>query len=288
MAEANQPLWKDYRLHVLVLLFTVAAELIGSQTVTAGGISVTFAPLIFSMIMMTVFYLLPQNLVNEKTVKVASPMMNVACALLMAKMGVTSGASLDLVAEAGVGVIIQNFGDALTMTFALPVAIFFKMKREAIGMTFGLSREANVALISDKYGADSPEFRGVMTNYIVGTIFGVLAISFYSSLLLNFSFFSPQAIAMAVGVGSASMMSGGLASLIERFPAMEAELTAYASISNLISGAIAIYLAIFVALPLTEKLFALLGRGEAAEPAVAPALAEAALAEALVEVEEGN
>lgn len=275
MEEAKQPLWKDYRLHVLVLLFTVAAELIGSKTVTAGGISVTFAPLIFSMLMMTVFYLLPQNLVNEKTVKTASPMMSVACALLMAKMGVTSGASLDLIADAGVGVIIQNFGDALTMSFALPVAIFFKMKREAIGMTFGLSREANVALISDKYGADSPEFRGVMTNYIVGTIFGVIAISIYSSLLLNFPFFSPQAIAMAVGVGSASMMSGGLASLIESYPAMEAELTAYASISNLISGAIAIYLAIFVALPLTEKLYALLSRdkGKAEAVAVAPALA---------------
>lgn len=287
MEEANQPLWKDYRLHLLVLLFSVAAELIGPQTLRLGSISVTFSPLIFSMIMMTIFYLLPQKIVNEKTVKIASPMMNIGCGLLMAKLGVTSGASLGLVADAGVGVIIQNFGDALTMVIALPIAVFFGMKREAIGMAFGLSREANVALISDKYGADAPEFRGVMTNYIVGTVFGVIAISLYSSFLLNISFFSPQAIAMAVGVGSASMMSGGLASLIERFPEMEAELTAYASISNLISSVIAIYLSIFIALPLTEKFYALL-RGKKDEAAIMTTVDGAVLAEAAIHEKEEN
>lgn len=127
-------------------------------------------------------------------------------------------------------------------------------------MAFGVSREANVALISDKYGAESPEFRGVMTNYIVGTIFGVIAMSFLISVLVQLPFISPESIALATGIGSASMMAGGMGTLLEFFPEQATTLEAYAAMSNLVSSVLNIYIALFIGLPLTERAYTFLDR----------------------------
>lgn len=254
--EKTQPIWKDYRLHVMVLIFSVIAELIGSQSVKLGRFSFTLAPLIFSMLLMTIFYLIPQQkIITEKSTKNASAMMALAGGLLIAKLGVSSGAAIEEVMQAGIAVTLQNLGEGFSFLIGLPLAIVFGMKRESIGMTFGVSREANVALISEKYGAESPEFRGVMTNYIVGTIFGVVAVSFLMSILAEIPYISPISLSLATGIGSASMMVGGLGTLIERFPEMATELEAYAAISNLVSSVINIYTAIFIGLPLTERAY---------------------------------
>lgn len=254
--EKTQPIWKDYRLHVMVLIFSVIAELIGSQSVKLGRFSFTLAPLIFSMLLMTVFYLIPQQkIITEKSTKNASAMMALAGGLLIAKLGVSSGAAIEEVMQAGIAVTLQNLGEGFSFLIGLPLAIVFGMKRESIGMTFGVSREANVALISEKYGAESPEFRGVMTNYIVGTIFGVVAVSFLMSILAEIPYISPISLSLATGIGSASMMVGGLGTLIERFPEMATELEAYAAMSNLVSSVINIYTAIFIGLPLTERAY---------------------------------
>lgn len=188
----SKPVWKDWRLHVMVLIFTVIAEMIGSQTIRFGEFSMTLSPLIFSMSLMAIFYLIPrQNMITEKTSGNASKMMALTGGILIAKLGVSSGAAIEEVLNAGFVVTLQNLGAAFSFILGLPIAVFFfKLKRESIGMSFGVSREANVALISDKYGAESPEFRGVMTNYIVGTIFGVIAMSFLISVLAQFSFIS--------------------------------------------------------------------------------------------------
>lgn len=254
--EQRQPIWKDYRLHLMVLIFSIIAELIGTQTVRLGPFSFSLAPLIFSMLLMTIFYLIPQQqIITKKNVGNASQMMALAGGLLIAKLGVSSGAAIEEVMQAGIAVTLQNVGEGFSFIIGLPVAIMFGMKRETIGMTFGVSREANVTLISEKYGADSPEFRGVMTNYIVGTIFGVVAVSFLMSVLAEIPFISPNSLALATGIGSASMMVGGLGTLIERFPEQATELEAYAAISNLVSSVVNIYTAIFIGLPLTEKAY---------------------------------
>ena len=254
--EKAQPIWKDYRLHVMVLIFSVIAEVIGSQSVKVGRFSFTLAPLIFSMVLMTVFYLIPkQKIITEKSSNNASAMMALAGGLLIAKLGVSSGAAIEEVMQAGIAVTLQNLGEGFSFLLGLPLAILFGMKRESIGMTFGVSREANVALISEKYGAQSPEFRGVMTNYIVGTIFGVVAVSFLMSVLAEIPYISPISLSLATGIGSASMMVGGLGTLIERFPDMATELEAYAAMSNLVSSVINIYTAIFIGLPLTERAY---------------------------------
>lgn len=254
--EQKQPIWRDYRLHIMVLIFTVIAEVIGSQSIKLGKFSFTLAPLIFSMLLMTIFYLIPQQkIITEKSTNNASQMMALAGGLLIAKLGVSSGAAIEEVLQAGIAVTLQNLGEGFSFILGLPLAIIFGMKRESIGMTFGVSREANVALISEKYGAQSPEFRGVMTNYIVGTIFGVIAVSFLMSVLAEIPFISPISLSLATGIGSASMMVGGLGTLIERFPEQATELEAYAAISNLVSSVINIYTALFIGLPLTERAY---------------------------------
>lgn len=63
----SKPIWKDWRLHLMVFVFTVIAEMIGSQTIRFGQFSMTLAPLIFSMLLMTIFYLIPkQKIISEK------------------------------------------------------------------------------------------------------------------------------------------------------------------------------------------------------------------------------
>jgi len=258
----SKPIWKDWRLHLMVFVFTVIAEMIGSQTIRFGQFSMTLAPLIFSMLLMTIFYLIPkQKIISEKNSLNASKMMALAGGILIAKLGVSSGAALEEVLNAGIAITLQNIGEGFSFILGLPIAVlFFKLKRESIGMSFGVSREANVALISDKYGADSPEFRGVMTNYIVGTIFGVIAMSFLISVLVQIPFVSPKSIALATGIGSASMMAGGMGTLLEQFPEQATTLEAYAAMSNLVSSVVNIYIALFIGLPLTEKAYKFLSR----------------------------
>src|SRR5690625_164074 len=258
----SKPIWKDWRLHLMVFVFTVIAEMIGSQTIRFGQFSMTLAPLIFSMLLMTIFYLIPkQKIISEKNSLNASKMMALAGGILIAKLGVSSGAALEEVLNAGIAITLQNIGEGFSFILGLQIAVlFFKLKRESIGMSFGVSREANVALISDKYGADSPEFRGVMTNYIVGTIFGVIAMSFLISALVQIPFVSPKSIALATGIGSASMMAGGMGTLLEQFPEQATTLEAYAAMSNLVSSVVNIYIALFIGLPLTEKAYKFLNR----------------------------
>lgn len=260
--QKYQPIWKDYRLHIAVIIISIIAELIGSINIEFGDFSMTLSPMIFSMIMMTVFYLVTKGkILNEDNARRASSMMSISVGLLIAKMGVSSGAALDQVLEAGIPIVLQNIGEGFSFILGLPIAMYvFKMGKEAIGMTFGVSRETNVAIISNKYGPDSPEFRGVMTNYITGTVFGVIVISLIVSVLLQMPFISEESIALATGIGSASMMAGGLGTLIEQVPEKAQTLEAYAALSNVISTAVSIYITLLIGLPLTERSYGFLDR----------------------------
>lgn len=260
--QKYQPIWKDYRLHIAVIIISIIAELIGSINIEFGDFSMTLSPMIFSMIIMTVFYLVTkEKILNEDNARRASSMMSISVGLLIAKMGVSSGAAIDQVLEAGIPIVLQNLGEGFSFILGLPIAMYvFKMGKEAVGMTFGVSRETNVAIISNKYGPDSPEFRGVMTNYITGTVFGVIVISFIVSILLQLPFVSDESIALATGIGSASMMAGGLGTLLEQVPEKAQTLEAYAALSNVISTAVSIYITLLIGLPLTERSYSFLDR----------------------------
>jgi len=65
----------------------------------------------------------------------------------------------------------------------------------------------------------------------------------------------PYALAMACGIGSASMMTASSASLATAIPAMKDTILAYAATSNLLTGVTGIYSVIFLALPFTNYLY---------------------------------
>jgi hypothetical protein len=60
---------------------------------------------------------------------------------------------------------------------------------------------------------------------------------------------------MASGVGSASMMTAGVGSLIVMYPEMEEMITAFGATSNMLSGLDGLYMSIWISLPLTEWIY---------------------------------
>jgi len=249
-------LWKDWKLHLTILVAVMIAEFIGVINISIGSLGITLLPLLYSMVIMAIIYLFkPIKFIGKKQAKIASPLLTLSVSLLMAKLGVASGESIEAVIEAGPVLLLQNLGNIGTLLIAMPIALLLGLKRESLGMTHSLGREANIGLISDVYGPDTAEFRGVMTSYIVGTLFGTILMSFIPSIFVNLGIFSPEAAAMAVGSGSASMMTAGLGAVAQVAPGADyTTLQAFASISNIISSAISVYLAIFITLPLGEWL----------------------------------
>lgn len=255
-------IWKDWRLHALVFIVVIITELIGTFSIPVGPGVILLLPMLYALILGLILYFTPA--VKEKQSKNAEPIIVLGVALLLAKIGVIIGPSLPEVIAAGPALILQELGNLGTILFALPVAIWLGMKREAIGMTHSIGREPNVGLIMDKYGINSPEGRGVMAMYIFGTVFGAVFLGLISGLLATLTPLSPLSFAMASGVGSGSMMAAGSGSLITAFPELESSIVAFAGASNLLSLSTGLWVSLFIGLPLTEKLYTIMTRNKKA------------------------
>ena len=158
--------------------------------------------------------------------------------------------------QSGWALIMQEFGHFFgTLIFGLPVALLVGMKREAIGACYSIDREPNVAIISERFGLDSPEGHGVMGMYVCGTVFGALWVSVLAGVIAQMGFFHPHALAMGAGIGSASMMAAATSSIIVVHPEWEETVRAYAAAANLLTSVIGIYFALFVSLPVTIKVY---------------------------------
>ena len=173
--EKKTLLFKDYKLYLTVLVITIICERIGSVKIPAGPGTITLLPMIYAMILCLALYLFkPAKFLKEKQSNTASSLISIGITLLIAKISITSGVGINDIIMAGPALILQNFGNLGTIVFALPVALLLGFKRECIGMTHSVGREPNVALVSERYGSDCPEFRGVMVVYVVGTVFGTI------------------------------------------------------------------------------------------------------------------
>ncbi len=257
-SEVAQGLWKDWRLHALVLLIVIVTEAIGTFSFSIGPGVVLLLPMLYALIIGLILYFTP--VVKEKQSKNAEPIIVLGVALLLAKIGVIIGPSLPQIIEAGPALLLQELGNLGTIFLALPVAIWLGLKRESIGMTHSVAREPNVGLIMDKYGISSPEGRGVMAVYIFGTVFGAVFMGLIAGFLATLTPLDPLSFAMASGIGSGSMMAAASGSLIAAFPEMETQIVAFAGASNLLSLSTGLYISIFIGLPLTEKMYALMTR----------------------------
>ena len=247
-------------MHITVLVLVIIAELIGPIKIPlTKGVEVSIMPLLYTMVLGLVFYLAkPIKWIERKQSRVAEGAMKLFIGILIAKLAVSSGQSMHLLFEMGPALLFQELGHLATIFIALPVALLLGFKRETIGMTNSIGREPEVAVVVDKYGFNSPESRGIFALFIVGTIIGTVFISFLTSICVSILPLHPYAFAMASGVGSASMNAASLGPTLAAFPGLETQIEAFAGFSNLLSFSIGIYIVIFIAIPLTEKLYALL------------------------------
>jgi hypothetical protein len=98
---------------------------------------------------------------------------------------------------------------------------------------------------------DSAEGRGVLAEYLTGTVFGAVFIAIFAGFVASLHIFHPLALAMGSGVGSGSMMaaaSGAIAA--QQTPEMAKDVMTFAAASNLITTTIGTYFTLFVSLPM--------------------------------------
>ena len=230
-------------------------------------ISFLLLPLIYALVMGLALYLIKSvKFIGRDQAKVAEGIMVLLIGVLIAKLAISSGQSIGIIFKVGPALVLQLLGDLGTL-IALPVALLLGFRREVIGMTSSICREPNLGVIIDKYGFKSPEARGVLAIFVIGSIIGTPFISFLSSICISLIPYHPYAFAMASGIGSASMNAAALVPLVHSNPTMVTQLEAFAGCSNILSFCLGIYMCIFISLPIAERLYKwlspILGRGNA-------------------------
>jgi len=246
---------KNIKLHALVFGLIIIAEMIGVAKFKVGVGTIVLLPMLYALIIG--IFLAPKFLkvVSQKDMGDAASLLGITLMLLMARYGTLVGPTLPKIISAGPALILQEFGNLGTVLLGVPMAIYFGLKRETIGAAHSIAREPNVALIGEKFGLDSAEGRGVMGVYIAGTVFGTIFFGVMASMAAAYLPFHPYALAMAAGVGSASMMTAAVGSLSVMYPQMSDQLAAFGAASNMLSGLDGLYMSLWIALPMTEKLY---------------------------------
>ncbi len=267
------------KLFLAALVIVVIAEAIGNVSIPMGSGKIVLLPLLWALLLGGALGLasprLPAALrLTDAHQSAAAAYLQPALLIFIAKLGLLVGGSLPKILASGWALALQEFGHFFgTMVFGLPVALLLGIKREAIGATFSVGREPSLAIIGERYGMDSPEGRGVLAEYLTGTVFGAVFIAVLAGLVASLNWFNPLALAMGAGVGSGSMMaaaSGAIAA--QQTPEVAKEVATFAAASNLVTTTIGTYFTLFLSLPFTiwayGKLEPILGRRRAATPDV--------------------
>ncbi|MFM1652855.1 DUF3100 domain-containing protein [Brevibacillus sp. B_LB10_24] len=251
---------------VFALLVITVSEFIGIRSIMLGTIKISFLPLVFAIL---ITMLLGISVFRKGILKRAYSKENVSFSgkylifimlPLMARYGADVAPKIQEILQVGWIFLIQELGHLGTVLIGLPVAILIGLRREAIGATLGIGREGELAYISEKYTLDSDEGRGVLSLYIIGTLFGTLFFSIIAPIMLALGF-KVEALAMSSGVGSASMMTAASSALIAGMPDKADTITAYASASQLLTSFLGTYTMVFLAVPVQRFMYKLLVRG---------------------------
>ncbi len=249
------------------LVIITISELIGFQAIPLGPFTIGLLPLVFAIIL-TMFLGLKlfrkgimKKIYSEKNIHFASTYLILIMLPLMARYGADVAPQIRDILQVGWVFVIQELGNLGTVFIGLPVAILLGLRREAIGATLGIGREGELAYISEKYTLESKEGRGVLSIYIIGTLFGAIFFSVFAPILLDLGI-RIEALAMASGVGSGSMMSAASATLVARIPEMESTILAYASASQLLTSFLGTFTMVFLAAPIQAFMYKKLVRGD--------------------------
>lgn len=245
------------RLIAFMAVLVVIAEAVGTVPLPLGSVKIALLPLLWALLLGIGWGLagrrMPRGLrLSTDLQTLAGNLLQSALMLFVVKLGLMVGANVPRVLQAGWALVFQEFGHFLgTMVFGLPIALLLGIKREAIGATFSVGREPSLAIIAERFGMNSPEGRGVLAEYLTGTIFGAVFIALLAGVIASFHIFDPRALAMGAGIGSGSMMAAAAGAIAAQTPAMAQDIAAFAAASNMITTTIGTYFTLFISLPFT-------------------------------------
>ncbi|PKR48041.1 DUF3100 domain-containing protein [Thalassospira marina] len=249
-------------LHFAILVIAVLCEMAGIVQIPIGIGTIILLPFLYAFL--AAILLNPhinkatRKLLDPRGQKMAATMIGIAIMPFVTKFATTIGPKISDVLAAGPALLLQELGNIGTIFIALPVAIYIlRMGREAVGATYSIDREPNLAIIQDKFGLNSPEGAGAMGVYAIGTLLGTFIFAIIPVFVLHLGLFDVRALAMACGVGSGSMLAACTGALASAMPEQRDLIVALAAASNVLTYATGLYVGLFIALPLTEKLFAL-------------------------------
>jgi len=272
----------------LALVIGVVVQAVGQLNINLGIGAIVIFPMVWGLIVGLIVSVQRFRPLGIDLQKVASALVGVAVMLLVARLAFNIGPSLPVLLEAGPALLLQEVGHLLgTIALALPLAVLLRMGKATVGATFSLDREPSFAMVSERYGPDSDQYRGVLAMYVFGTMFGAVYITLLTSLVANWRIFDPLALAMGSGVGSGSMMAASAASIVSAYPEHEEAILAMAAVSNLITTVLGVYVGIYIALPLADRFYRLLTRRRVAV-AAGPAATAEPTAEELAAAEENR
>lgn len=249
----------------LAFVIALAVQFIGQAKIDVGIGAIIIFPMVWGLILGLLVSVQKFKPLGLDLQRVAAALVGVAVLLLVARLAFNIGPSLPTLLKAGPALLLQEVGHLLgTIVLALPLAVLLRMGKATVGATFSLDREPSFAMVSEKYGPDSDQYRGVLAMYVFGTLFGAVFITLLTSLVANWKIFDPLALAMGAGVGSGSMMAASAASIVAAYPADQEAILGMAAVSNLITTVLGVYVGIYIALPLADRFYKALTRKQTA------------------------
>lgn len=262
---------KNSKQLIYLVLFSMGvifiAEMIGFQLLSIGSINIGILPLLFALLITMILSLgvfrkgILKKVYSKDNVDFAGKYLIIIMLPLMAKYGADVAPKLQEILSIGWVFLLQELGNLGTVILGLPVALMLGLRREAIGSTLGIGREGELAYISEKYTLDSPEGRGVLSMYIFGTLFGAVFFSIIAPIFLNMGI-RVEALAIASGLGSASMMTAASSSLVAIRPEMSETIRAFAAASQLLTSFIGTFTMVFLAVPIQSFMYRKLVKGD--------------------------
>lgn len=255
-----------YLLYILVIIFI--AEMIGAQRITLGSFNITLLPLVFA-VLLTMIIGIPlfrkgilKQIYSKDNIIFAGSNLIFVMLPLMARYGADVAPKIGEILKLGWVFILQSAGNIGTVLLGLPIALLLGLKREAIGATLGIGREGELAYTSEKFGLNGPEGRGILSVYLIGTLFGAIFFSVIPPILSSIGF-DYRALAIGSGLGSASMMTAASSSLVPIYPNDAETITSFAAASQLVTSFMGTYVMVFLSIPLMNVMYKLMKKERA-------------------------
>lgn len=254
---------KDNILFIVYIMIVVfISEMIGMKFIKIGNLTILILPLVFA-VLISMFVAIPvwrkgilKKIYSEENIKFAGSNLIFIMLPLMARYGADVAPKINEIIQYGWVFLLQSAGNIGTVLLGLPVALLLGLNRESIGATLGIGREGELAFISEKFGLNGDEGRGILSMYLVGTLFGALFFSFIPPIL-NAVGFDYRALAIASGLGSASMMTAASSSIVGLHPEFADTITSFAGASQLVTSFMGTYVMVFLSIPLMNFMYKL-------------------------------